>query len=150
MSLFTRFLGFGLVTGALCGESFAGGAAELVVPEDVLFERNVEYSNPDGQHLQLNIARPRKAAGAVPAVLCIHGGGFRAGSREGHNGLCIQLAQHGFAAATVSYRLAPTYPFPAAVQDVKTAVRWLRANAGAYHIYPTRIGVTGDSAGGPF
>jgi acetyl esterase/lipase len=51
-------------------------------------------------------------------------------------------------AATVEYRLAPKYPFPAAVFDVKACVRWLRANAAKYHIDPNRIGVTGGSAGG--
>ena len=123
-------------------------AAELVVPDNVIFERGIEYSNPDGQHLQLNLARPEAATGPLPVVICIHGGGFRAGHRDGNNALCVKLAQRGFAAATVSYRLAPKYQFPAAVFDVKAAVRWLRANAAKYQMDPTRIGVTGDSAGG--
>lgn len=123
-------------------------AAELVVPEGVVFERNVEYSNPDDQHLQMNIARPKTGAGPFPAVLCVHGGGFRAGSREGYNGLCLTLAQHGFVAATMSYRLAPKFQFPAAVHDSKAAVRWLRASAAKLNIDPDRIGVTGSSAGG--
>ena len=123
-------------------------AAELVIPDNVVFERDIEYSNPDGQHLQLNLARPKTAGGLLPAVLCIHGGGFRAGSRDGYNALCLKLAQRGFVAATISYRLAPKYQFPAAVHDVKAAVRWLRANAAKHHIDPARIGVTGGSAGG--
>jgi acetyl esterase/lipase len=86
--------------------------------------------------------------GPLPVVLCIHGGGFRAGHRDGNNALCLKLAQRGFVAATVSYRLAPKYQFPAAVHDVKAAVRWLRANAAKYQMDPARIGVTGDSAGG--
>ncbi|HEX3855975.1 MAG TPA: alpha/beta hydrolase [Verrucomicrobiae bacterium] len=123
-------------------------AAEPVVPDDVLFERNIEYSNPDGQHLQLNMARPKNADGLLPVVLCIHGGGFRGGTRDGHNALCLKLAQHGFVAVTITYRLAPKYQFPAAVYDTKAAVRWLRANAAKYQIDPARIGVMGDSAGG--
>ena len=129
------------------GATFPSGA-ELLVPDDVLFERDIEYANPDGQHLQLNLARPKHPSGQVPAVLCIHGGGFRAGKREGNDALCLKLAQRGFIAATVTYRLAPKYQFPAAVHDVKAAVRWLRANAAKYQIDPARIGVTGDSAGG--
>lgn len=135
-----------LIVVVLCAQIAA--AAELVVPETVAFERDLEFANPDGQHLQLNLARPKNAGGRRPAVLCIHGGGFRAGSREGNNGLCLKLAQRGFVAATASYRLAPKYQFPAAVHDVKAAVRWLRANADKYQIDPQRIGVTGDSAGG--
>ena len=123
-------------------------AAELSIPETVTFETGLEYANPDGQHLQLNLARPKHSAAPMPAILLIHGGGFRAGTREGYNALCAQLADRGFVAATVSYRLAPKYPFPAAVHDVKAAVRWLRANATKYQIDPSRIGVTGDSAGG--
>jgi acetyl esterase/lipase len=140
-----RFLGALAATWVATGTVWA---ADLVVPESVTFTRDIEYSNPDEQHLKLNLARPKEAKGAMPAVLCIHGGGFRAGSREGYNGLCIKLAQHGFVAATTSYRLAPKYQFPAAVHDVKAAVRWLRANAATYQIDPARIGVTGGSAGG--
>jgi acetyl esterase/lipase len=119
-----------------------GSAAEIV------FEQGIEYSNPDGQHLQLNLARPKQQPSAGPAVLCIHGGGFRAGNRDRWNGLCQQLAERGYVAATVTYRLAPQYQFPAAVHDVKAAVRWLRANGAKYGIDPERIGVVGDSAGG--
>lgn len=118
------------------------------VPDDVTFEAGIEYANPDGQHLQLNMARPKTGDGPFPAVVCIHGGGFRAGKRESYDNLVIKLSQHGYVAATVSYRLAPKYQFPAAVHDTKAAVRWLRANASKYKIDPDRIGVTGGSAGG--
>ena len=123
-------------------------AQDPAVPEGVVFEKGIEYSNPDDQHLQLNLARPKNATGSLPAVVCIHGGGFRAGHRDGYNSLCLKLAQHGYVAATVSYRLAPKYQFPAAVHDTKAAVRWLRANAKKYNIDPHRIGTTGGSAGG--
>jgi acetyl esterase/lipase len=118
------------------------------VPPTVSFETGVEYSDPDNQHLKLDIAMPKTGAGPFPAILCIHGGGFRAGNREGYDGLCIRLAEKGYVAATITYRLAPKYPFPAAIHDCKAAVRWLRANATKYHIDPERIGVTGSSAGG--
>ena len=137
-----------LIAAALLAISLNASAADPVVPDNVLFERNIEFANPDGQHLQLNIARPKNATGLMPAVVCIHGGGFRAGSREGYNKLCLTLAENGFVAATVSYRLAPKYQFPAAVHDTKAAVRWLRMNAKKFSIDPDRIGVTGGSAGG--
>ena len=122
--------------------------AETVIPDDVVFERGVEFSNPDGQHLQLDIARPKNGGGPFPAILCIHGGGFRAGTRDGYDGMCVNLAQHGYVAATVTYRLSPASQFPAAVHDCKAAVRWLRANAAIYHADPARIGAMGGSAGG--
>jgi acetyl esterase/lipase len=114
---------------------------------EIVFEQGIEYSNPDGQHLLLNLARPKDPPGLAPAVLCIHGGGFRAGNRDRWNGLCRQLAERGYVAATVTYRLAPQYQFPAAVHDVKAAVRWLRAGEKKYGIDPARIGAVGDSAG---
>ena len=117
-------------------------------PDEIVFEPGIEFSKPGGESLQLNIARPKTPAGKSPTILCIHGGGFRAGKREGWDGRCKMLAEHGYLAATVTYRLAPKYPYPAAVHDVKAAVRWLRANAATYSIDPDRIGVTGDSAGG--
>jgi acetyl esterase/lipase/sugar lactone lactonase YvrE len=135
-------------TAAACLGQTKPKAPELKVPDSVIFDRGVEYTNPDGQHLKLDLARPKEGDGPFPAVLCIHGGGFRAGSREGYDNLCIRLAERGYVAATVSYRLAPKYQFPAAVHDVKAAVRWLRANATRYNIDPDRIGVTGGSAGG--
>jgi acetyl esterase/lipase len=122
-------------------------AAEPVVPEGVKFERGIEFSNAADQHLQLNLAQP-SGKGPFPAVVCIHGGGFRAGKRESCDALCLTLAQRGYVAMTITYRLAPAFPFPAAVQDCKTAVRWLRANAAKYNVDPSRIGVTGGSAGG--
>lgn len=114
----------------------------------ITFESGVEYANPDNQHLQLDLARPTEGDGPFPAVLCIHGGGFRAGKREGWDGMCKELAARGFVAVTVTYRLAPKFQFPAAVEDCKAAVRWLRLNSAKYHIDPQQIGVLGDSAGG--
>jgi acetyl esterase/lipase len=132
----------------LAGLQPASAAKAPAVPDTVIFQTGIEYSNPDDQHLQLDLARPKTGDGPFPAVLCIHGGGFRAGTRDGYDGLCIQLAERGYVAATITYRLSPKFKFPAAVHDTKAAVRWLRANAAAYKINPERIGVTGGSAGG--
>ncbi len=118
------------------------------VPDSVIWEEGIEYSNPENTHLQLNLARPKSGDGPFPTVLCIHGGGFRAGKRDSYDALCVSLAERGYVAATITYRLAPQHKFPAAVHDTKAAVRWLRANAKTYKINPDKIGVTGGSAGG--
>jgi len=136
------------ITIALLALSLSVFAADLPVPDNVTFTRDIEYANPDNQHLQVNLAQPKTGSGPFPAVVCIHGGGFRAGKRESYDKLCLTLAQQGYVAITVTYRLAPQYQFPAAVQDCKTAVRWLRAHAAEYHVDPSSIGVTGGSAGG--
>lgn len=117
------------------------------LPPTVVADEGVEYSAVDGSQT-MDIVRPSKSGEPRPAILLVHGGGFRAGSKESYLPLAIKLAEHGFVAATVDYRLAPRSPFPAAVEDVKAAVRFLRANAAKYQIDPNRIGARGGSAGG--
>jgi len=104
------------------------------------------YANTDPQQA-MDILRP-KEPGLHPAILAIHGGGFRAGSRKGYQSTCAMLVQHGYVCATADYRLAPAAPFPAAVYDVKAAVRYLRANAARLGVQEAKIGVMGGSAGG--
>ncbi len=138
-----------VVTGLLGFGAFVSNLlAAPPVPDSVIWETGIEYSNPADEHLQLNLARPKVGNGPFPAVLCIHGGGFRAGKRDSYDALCIKLAERGYVAATITYRLAPKHQFPAAVHDTKAAVRWLRANAAKYNINGAKIGVTGGSAGG--
>jgi acetyl esterase/lipase len=117
------------------------------IPDDVILEPNVAYAQADPQQA-MDIVRPKDSSKLRPAVLCIHGGGFRAGSRKSFVTQCVRLAQHGYVAATADYRLSPAAKFPAAVNDVKAAVRYLRANAMRLGIDPDRIGVMGGSAGG--
>lgn len=97
----------------------------------------------------MDIVRPREAGSSPrPAVLLIHGGGFRTGSKESYIPLAIKLAERGYVAATANYRLSPRNQFPAAVQDSKAAVRFLRANAAKYNLDSNHIGALGGSAGG--
>ena len=116
------------------------------LPDSVTSEMDVEYSRV-GERVAMDIYKP-KAPGVYPAVLAVHGGGFRGGNRQSYQALCIKLAQRGYVAATASYRLSPGNQYPAHVEDVKAAVRYLRANAAKLGIDPTRIGATGGSAGG--
>lgn len=118
------------------------------MPGDVLHERDVVYSTV-GARVAMDIVRPKaQSAEPLPAVVLIHGGGFRRGTRESYLPLAARLAQKGYIAATVSYRLAPRHQFPAPVEDVKAAVRFLRANAAKYGLDPERIAAVGGSAGG--
>ncbi len=122
--------------------------AQRALAGEIETEKEVEYSNPADQHLKLTLCRPKQIDGLAPAVVFIHGGGWSGGHRDRWQGACEELARRGFVAVTVTYRLAPAFPFPAAVEDVQAAVRWLRANAERLKINPTRIGAAGDSAGG--
>jgi acetyl esterase/lipase len=110
-------------------------------------EKNIVYGKGDGVDLELDLAMPT-GKGPFPAVVCIHGGGWKAGNRQQLNGLTEMLAKKNFVAVTVTYRFAPKYKFPAQIEDCKASVRWLRANAEKYQINPDKIGCVGFSAGG--
>lgn len=82
-----------------------------------------------------------------PAVLVIHGGGWKSGDRKQVESLAERVAKRGYVAVNVTYRLVPEALFPAPVEDLQQAVRWLRANATQYRVDPERIGAWGYSAG---
>ena len=113
-------------------------------------EHDVTYSTTDGVDLKMDIYYPEFATGAVPAVIYIHGGAWIQGDKtEGAGATEIpELRSRGYLVAAVNYRLAPQYKFPAQIEDVKCAVRFLRANAAVYGIDPEHIGAWGGSAGG--
>jgi acetyl esterase/lipase len=117
------------------------------LPAGLTAVENIVYARPDGRELLLDVYRP-VGSGPFPAILIIHGGGWDAGSREMERAFAKQLAARGYITVPVSYRLGADGRFPAALHDLKTAVRWLRTRASDYTIDPTRIGVVGGSAGG--
>jgi acetyl esterase/lipase len=106
------------------------------------------YSSPGGQDLVLDLYRPSSAAANVPVVIFLHGGGWSGGTRTTGPDFKRFFAADGFAMVSVEYRLAPAITFPSNVEDVKTAVRWVRANADRLGLDGTRIGLWGTSAGG--
>jgi acetyl esterase/lipase len=117
-------------------------------PADVAFEKDVVYGKGGGADLVLDISRPKDATNQLlPCVAVIHGGGWSAGNKTQHDDVTWNFARKGYVCATVGYRLAPAHRFPAQVNDVKCAVRYLRANASKYGLDPQRIGAVGFSAG---
>jgi acetyl esterase/lipase len=127
-------------------------------PAKVDVERDLVYGKGGTKDMMLDLARPVGVPGPLPCIVCVHGGGWRAGSRQdlskpmpqlgGKTSVIELLASKGYVAVTVSYRLSTEAPFPAQIEDCKAAVRWLRANAKKYSIDPNRIGAVGFSAGG--
>lgn len=99
------------------------------------------------QALKLELLVPQGAAGPVPVVVWIHGGGWKSGSRLPIPARVSNLCAMGYAVASVDYRLTGVALWPAQIQDVKGAVRWLRAQAGVYGLDPDRFAAWGDSAG---
>ena len=126
-------------------------AVPLVAQEkkaDIRIERDIVYGKGGDVDLKLDLAMPKDGDGPFPAIVCIHGGGWRAGNRSDMFKTIEVLAGRGYVAVTVSYRLVPAGVFPAQIEDCKASVRWLRANAKKYKLNPDRIGAVGLSAGG--
>jgi len=113
---------------------------------DVSILRDLTYKRIDGHNLQLDLYSPKSISHPLPVVLWIHGHRWSYGSKEQHPP--INLTAHGYIVVSLDYRLSGEAPFPAAIEDCKAAVRWLRANANTYYIDPDHIGAWGHSAGG--
>ncbi|MBI2929269.1 MAG: alpha/beta hydrolase [Verrucomicrobia bacterium] len=118
------------------------------IPAGVVETKDIEYGKVGERSLKLDLYQPAEIRKPVPGLIFIHGGAWSGGSRDMYRYYTVRYAQRGYVAATISYRLSGEAPFPAAVQDAKCAVRWLRANAAKYHVDPDKIAAIGGSAGG--
>ncbi len=115
---------------------------------DIEIRPNLVYHKASGQELKLDLYLPYERRRPVPLLLFIHGGGWVGGSKEVANLRLLPYLAAGWAAANVQYRLASTAAAPAAVEDVRCALRRLSARAGEFGIDPQRIVLSGGSAGG--
>ncbi|HEY5230324.1 MAG TPA: alpha/beta hydrolase [Galbitalea sp.] len=128
--------------------------AEVATASPVHVIENVQFGEADGEALQLDLCIPGRAVAPSvarrPAVILVHGGSWTHGDKSEWLGICHWMAADGFVAASIGYRLAPAHVFPAGIDDLETAVRWLKspAQVAAYAINPDRIGAFGGSAGG--
>lgn len=118
------------------------------LPDNVIAREGIVYSQPTAERsLHINLYRPDDDK-KYPALLMIHGGGWSSGDLSQEIPMAQQIASQGYVTVPVEYRLSPEALYPAAVHDLKTALRWMRANAERYGIDTTRIAVSGCSAGG--
>lgn len=110
-------------------------------------EMGIQFAEVDNRRLLLDLYLPKaEPEEKTPVVVWVHGGAWRAGDRSR---VPVQsLAEHGFAVASVDYRLSPVARFPAQVHDIKAAIRFLRANATQYRLDTQRFAIAGASAGG--
>lgn len=123
--------------------------ANPATPKGVKIKAGVIYANIDGRKLELDVFYPaKKSKRGYPAVLMIHGGGWRSGDRSHNTPTAKLLAANGFVAVSAEYRLSTEATYPAAIHDLKTAVRWIRANAPKYRVDTSKVAAWGCSAGG--
>lgn len=120
----------------------------IAVPDTIEVKKDVPYGKGGEKTLQLDLYRPKSLDQTVPGLVFIHGGGWSGGKRSDYHYYGVKFAERQYVVATITYRLSGEAPFPAAVQDAKCAVRWMRANANRLGVDPNKIAVVGGSAGG--
>lgn len=107
------------------------------IPETTFGKRN----------LHLDLFRPEKN-GKYPALIMIFGGGWRSGNKSMEVPMAQQIAAKGYVTACIEYRLSPEALYPAAIYDIKAAIRFLRTNAKKFNLDQGKIAISGCSAGG--
>jgi len=109
---------------------------------------DIVYRQIGERKLTLDVFYPKRKRSLGIAVLLIYGGGWKSGDKSLNKAMAIDLANHGIVAVSAEYRLSPEAKYPAAVYDLKAAIRWMRAHANEYNIDSSEIVVLGCSAGG--
>jgi acetyl esterase/lipase len=110
--------------------------------------RDIQYGSANGKPLLLDAYVPPRTGGRRPAVVMIHGGGWRTGDKASWAPEANKLAEKGWVAVSINYRLDEPAMFPAEVDDAQAAVRWVRSHADDYGVDPSGIAALGESAGG--
>jgi acetyl esterase/lipase len=126
-------------------------ALSLLNKTAVNVQRDVQYGMAQGQPITLDIfTPPNQLAFNRPAIVFVHGGAWAAGDKRDFEDMARGLAEQGYVGFSVSYRLVmeDANQFPAQLDDVQRAVRWIRLHASEYRINPQRLCAIGGSAGG--
>jgi len=113
----------------------------------VTIEEGVVYGRGGGRDLRCDVFTPPGRPTNAPAVLLVHGGGWRQGDRSQLRGYGILLGRLGYVCVASEYRLSGEATWPAQIHDTKAALRWMRANAARLGVDPAKIAVSGNSAG---
>jgi acetyl esterase/lipase len=108
--------------------------------------QDVEYQRLDGKPWLTRVYRP-KGPGPFPTTIDVHGGAWRNGDRTNNRGICQALAERGVVVAALDFRQPPEASYPASLQDINLAIRWLKAHAAGFN-GSTRVGAWGNSSGG--
>lgn len=120
----------------------------LAAPAQADLKKDIEFARPGGVSLTLDAFVP-DGKGPFPTAILVHGGGFTGGTKNHFITPLFQpLSDARFTWFTINYRLAPAHRYPACVEDVETAIRWVKDHAAEYKVDKDRIALIGESAGG--
>lgn len=118
---------------------------QLLAFEDIVYK--LIHGTESTRKLHLDIYRPNDEQ-KRPALIMVHGGGWRSGNKSMERPMAQQIAKEGYVTIPVEYRLSPESSYPAAIYDIKAAIRWVKENAERYGVDTVRIAIEGESAGG--
>ena len=119
---------------------------DLTMPENVSRISDICYG-PEKEWNVLDVFRPADIPGKLPVIVNFHGGSWIYGDKETYKYYCADLAAHGFACISFTYRLAPEFKYPSALEDMQSVMKWLCENADAYGLDTNNVFAVGDSAG---
>jgi acetyl esterase/lipase len=142
-----------VTTSGICTAQRSNNSGKKSVYSDyksITITKNIPYRKGKSESWKLDLAMPVNFGAKVrPALVIVHGGGWSMGSKDVnvYQKMMMDYAQKGYVVINVEYRLTGEAPFPACIEDVKCAVRWLRANAKELGVDPDRVGAYGHSAG---
>jgi len=117
------------------------------VPSNILIDKDVEYANINGLSLKADIYYPKDQSKKYSGIALVHGGGWISGSKENEKYMAQELASKGYVAIAVGYRLSEVAKYPAAIDDVENAIKFLKKNKKKYSLNTKKIAVLGESAG---
>lgn len=118
-----------------------------VLTDDLQVLKDIEFKNVGGKSLKMDLYRGENVGTRPPLLVFVHGGGWNHGSRDEYLGYALHFARKGFHTATITYRFASDAPYPACVEDVRDALRFLRENGPAFGYDTSRVALVGGSAG---
>ncbi|MDH6252518.1 acetyl esterase [Chryseobacterium sp. H1D6B] len=117
------------------------------VPANIGIDKDVEYANIDGISLKADVYYPLDKTQTYPGIALVHGAGWISGSKDNEKYMAQELASRGYVAIAVGYRLADTAKYPAGVEDIEQALKWLKKNKKKYSLNQHKMAVLGESAG---
>lgn len=119
----------------------------LEFPKNIKVAKDLEYKNSDGRSLKTDIYYPENSSQKYPGIILIHGGGWISGSKENEKFLAQELASKGYVAMAINYSLSDVARYPAAVEDIQDALKFLKKHHKEFSLDKNKIAIGGNSAG---
>jgi acetyl esterase/lipase len=118
------------------------------IPDEIIEYKDLVYKEIHERSLKLDIYHLKELTEIKPVLVFIHGGAWKKGNKKDYRRYLVDYAKKGYVSVTVQYSLANEAKFPAALNDINCAIRWIKANSEKYFMNPNKIAVIGGSAGG--